>query len=78
MAMSSATVSPAPDATAHPERGTWVTMTSSGPRLTGAPSTMTEALPPDRRSAASAAASAASMALATGGVPLPKRPPRAR
>ena len=42
---SSATVSPASLATAQPERGVWVTMTSSGARLTGEPSTGTDADP---------------------------------
>lgn len=52
-------------------------MTSSGVRVTGAPSTSTEASP-ERRASDSAAASAAATALATSCTPLPKRLPRAR
>jgi hypothetical protein len=52
MSRSSATVSPAPLATAQPVRGVSVTTTSSGDSATGSPSTTTDAVPA-RRSAAS-------------------------
>ena len=66
------------EATVQPERGVWVTISSSGPSGTGAPSTMTETFPAERSSAASTAGSAAPMAAATGWVPLPNRCPSDR
>jgi hypothetical protein len=72
------TVSPPSDATVQPVRGVWVTITSSGPRATGVPSTSTETLPAVLSSAASTAGSAAMIAAATALVPFPNRRPRVR
>ena len=74
---SRATVAPESDATDQPSRGVSVMMTSSGARVTGSPSTSTEAVP-SRRARDSAAASASATALATAWTPLPNRLPSAR
>ena len=73
-----ATVSPPSEATAHPERGVCVTMTSSGPMLTVVPSTTISAAPWSRSRVASRAGSAPAIAAATGCVPFPNLLPRAR
>ena len=75
---SSATVSPASVATAQPDLGVCVMITSSGCSVTVSPSTTTGAVAAELIWPASHSGSAAVIAAATAGVVLPKRLPSAR